>query len=245
MTRFYRAGKTGGTERGQRRTRGSLRGEEPFDIDEVFRRLRSAVAGLPKAAMFDLRDRGHSSPFEQLVGSLISARTRDETTMKVCLRLFKVARTPEQMLELDEGELTRLLAGSSFAEVKARDIREISRRLVEEWGGQVPDSLEALSSLRGVGPKIAALTLAVGFGRPAIAVDVHVHRIVNRWGYVSASTPEKTMLALAEVLPERYWIEINERLVPFGKFICTGVRPKCSTCPLLSMCRQVGVTEHR
>jgi endonuclease-3 len=165
--------------------------------------------------------------------------------MKVCLRLFQVARTPQQMLERDEGELTRLLAGASFAEVKARDIREISRRLVEEWGGQVPESLEALTSLRGVGPKIAALTLAVGFGRPAIAVDVHVHRIVNRWGYVSASTPEKTMLALAEVLPERYWIEINERLVPFGKFVCTGVRPKCSTCPLLSMCRQVGVTEHR
>jgi endonuclease-3 len=89
------------------------------------------------------------------------------------------------------------------------------------------------------------LTLAVGFGRPAIAVDIHVHRIVNRWGYVAASTPEKTMLALAEVLPERYWIEINERLVPFGKFVCEGIRPRCSTCPLLSMCRQVGVTEHR
>jgi endonuclease-3 len=109
----------------------------------------------------------------------------------------------------------------------------------------VPDSLEALTSLRGVGPKIAALTLAVGFGRPAIAVDIHVHRIVNRWGYVATSTPEKTMPALAEILPERYWIEINERLVPFGKFICTGVRPRCSICPLLSMCRQVGVTEHR
>jgi endonuclease-3 len=129
--------------------------------------------------------------------------------------------------------------------VKARDIREIARRIVEEWGGEVPDSLEALTSLRGVGPKIAALTLAVGFGRPAIAVDIHVHRIVNRWGYVSAPTPEKTMLALANVLPERYWIEINERLVPFGKFICTGTRPKCSACPLLSICRQVGVTGHR
>jgi endonuclease-3 len=219
--------------------------KEPFDIDEVFRRLRLAVANLPKAAMFDLRDRGYGTPFEQLVGALISARTRDETTVKVCLRLFAVARTPQEMLALDEGELIRLLVGASFAEVKARDIREISRRIVAEWGGQVPDSLEALTSLRGVGPKIAALTLAVGFGRPAIAVDIHVHRIVNRWGYVSASTPEKTMLALAALLPERYWIEINERLVPFGKFVCTGPRPMCSTCPLLSMCRQVGVTDHR
>jgi endonuclease III len=219
--------------------------KEPFDIDEAFRRLRSAVAGLPKAAMFDLRDQGYNSPFEQLVGALISARTRDETTVKVCHRLFAVDRTPREILALDEGELTRLLAGASFADVKARDIREIARRIIEEWGGEVPDSPEALTSLRGVGPKIAALTLAVGFGRPAIAVDIHVHRIVNRWGYVSAPSPEKTMLALAALLPERYWIEINERLVPFGKFVCTGTRPRCSTCPLLSMCRQVGVTDHR
>jgi endonuclease-3 len=219
--------------------------KQPFEIDEVFRRLRQAVANLPKAAMFDLRDQGYASPFEQLVGALISARTRDETTTRVCLRLFEAARTPEQILAISDAELTRRLAGSAFAEVKARDIREIARRIVEEWGGVVPDSLEALTSLRGVGPKIAALTLAVGFGRPAIAVDIHVHRIVNRWGYVSAPTPEKTMLALANVLPERYWIEINERLVPFGKFICTGTRPKCSACPLLSICRQVGVTGHR
>ena len=219
--------------------------KEPFDIDEAFRRLRRAVADLPKAAMFDLRDRGYATPFEQLVGALISARTRDETTVKVCLRLFEVARTPEQMAALSESELTRLLAGCSFPEVKARDIRALSCRIIQEWGGSVPDRLEALTSLRGVGPKIAALTLAVGFDRPAIAVDIHVHRIVNRWGYVSTPTPEKTMLALAKVLPQRYWIEINERLVPFGKFICTGVRPRCSTCLLLSMCRQVGVSDHR
>jgi len=219
--------------------------KEPFDIDEAFRRLRRAVADLPKAAMFDLRDQGYASPFEQLVGALISARTRDETTVKVCLRLFAVGRTPEQMAALSQAELTRLLAGCSFADVKARDILALSRRIIQDWGGVVPESLEALTSLRGVGPKIAALTLAVGFNRPAIAVDIHVHRIVNRWGYVSTPTPEKTMLALAKVLPRRYWIEINERLVPFGKFICTGVRPRCSTCLLLSMCRQVGVSDHR
>jgi endonuclease III len=219
--------------------------KEPFDIDEVFRRLRRATADLPKAAMFDLRDRGYSSPFEQLVGSLISARTRDETTIRVCLRLFEVARTPKELLALGGSELASLLSGASFPEPKARDLGAIARRIVEDWGGEVPDTMEGLTSLRGVGPKIAALTLAVGFSRPAIAVDIHVHRIVNRWGYVVTSTPEKTMVALAAILPERYWIEINERLVPFGKFVCTGVRPKCSTCPLLSMCRQVGVTERR
>ncbi len=219
--------------------------KEPFDIDEVFRKLRRAVAKVPKAAMFELRERGFGTPFEQLVGSLISARTRDETTLPACLRLFAEARTPAEMAALDEATLLRLLHGVVFADVKARDIR-LSRRIVEEHGGQVPDTLEGLTAFRGVGPKIAALTLAVGFGRPAIAVDVHVHRVTNRWGYVATKTPEETTAALADKLPVRYWIEINERLVPFGKSVCTGsLPPKCSTCLLLSMCRQVGVTKTR
>lgn len=219
--------------------------KEPFDVDEAFRRLRLAVAGLPKAAMFDLRDRGYGSPFEQLVGSLISARTRDETTMAVCLRLFAVARTPGELARLDEATLAGLLHGASFPEPKARDLIEIARRVEAEHGGVVPDTFEGLTAFRGVGPKIANLTLAVGFDRPALAVDIHVHRIANRWGLVATTTPEKSLAALAEVLPERYWVEINERLVPFGKAVCTGVAPRCSTCPLLSMCRQVGVTAHR
>ncbi len=220
--------------------------KEPFDIDEVFRRLRKAVAGLPKAAMFDLRDRGFGSPFEQLVGSLISARTRDETTLAVCLRLFAEARTPEQMVALGESRLIELLKRASFPEPKARDILAFSRAIVSEHGGQVPDTMEGLTSFQGVGPKIAALTLAVGFDRPMIAVDIHVHRVANRWGYVETKTPEQTMAALIETLPKRYWIEINERLVPFGKAICTGAAPpRCSTCTLRSLCRQVGVEESR
>ena len=219
--------------------------KEPLDIDEIFRRLRRAVAELPKAAMFDLRDRGYDSPFEQLVGSLISARTRDETTIVVCLRLFAVARTPTALAALDEVTLIDLLDGASFPKPKARDLKLLARRILDEHGGRVPDSMEALTAFRGVGPKTAALTLAVGFGRPAIAVDVHVHRVTNRWGYVTTTTPERTMAALADKLPERYWIEINERLVPFGKFICTPARPKCSTCLLLSMCRQAGVVNPR
>jgi endonuclease-3 len=217
----------------------------PFDIDEVFRRLRAVCAGLPKAAMFDLRDRGYGSPFEVLVGSLVSARTRDETTVTVCLRLFAVARTPQAVAALDEAELRTLLRGATFAEVKARDLKAIARRIIDEYGGEVPRTPGELTALRGVGPKIAALTLAVGYGIPHIAVDVHVHRVTNRWGYVATATPEQTMAALEEKLPREYWIEINERLVPFGKFVCTGVRPACSSCALLSMCRQVGVSSHR
>jgi endonuclease III len=217
-------------------------GKDPFDIDLVFRLLREATAGLPKAAMFELRDRGHGTPFEQLVAALISARTRDETTTPVCLRLFARARTPEAMAAIPEPELIGLLAGATFPEPKARDILALSRRIAE--AGAVPDTMEGLQALRGVGPKIAALTLGVGFGRPAISVDIHVHRIVNRWGYVATTTPERTMQALAALLPQRYWIEINERLVPFGKAICTGLRPRCGTCLLLRQCRQVGVTRH-
>ena len=180
-------------------------GKDPFDIDEVFRLLRQATAPLPKAAMFELRDRGYGSPFEQLVAALVSARTRDETTIPVCLRLFAAARTPEAMAALPEEEIVRLLHGATFPEPKARDIKALSARIAAV-GGAVPDTAEGLTALRGVGPKIAALTLGVGFGKPAISVDIHVHRIVNRWGYVAAKTPERTMQALARVLPERYWI---------------------------------------
>ena len=215
--------------------------KEPFDIHEVFRSLRAACARLPKAAMFQLRDEGYHTPYEQLVSSLISARTLDETTIPVCHRLFARARTPAAMAALDEAELVALLRGATFPEPKARDILVLSRTILERHGGEVPDTAEGLTAFRGVGPKVAALTLAVGFGKPAICVDIHVHRIVNRWGYVAAATPERTMAALAGKLPQEYWIEINERLVPFGKHVCTGPRPRCPACPLLSMCRQVGV----
>jgi endonuclease III len=217
--------------------------KDPFDIDLVFRLLRQATRDLPKAAMFDLRDRGFASPFEQLVAALISARTRDETTTPVCLRLFARARTPDAMAAVPEAALVALLQGATFPEPKARDILALSRQIAA--AGAVPDTMEGLQALRGVGPKIAALTLGVGFGRAAISVDIHVHRIVNRWGMVAAATPERTMRALLATLPERYWIEINERLVPFGKFVCTGERPRCTGCLLLAQCRQVGVTSHR
>ncbi len=191
--------------------------------------------------MFDLRDRGYGSPFEQLVSSLISARTLEEATMRVSLRLFATARTPEAMGALSYDELLCLLQGATFPEPKARDILALSRTILDDNGGRVPDTMEGLTAFRGVGPKIAALTLAVGFGQPAIPVDIHVHRVANRWGYVATSTPDRTLAALQAKLPWQYWIEINERLVPFGKYICTGPAPKCPACPLLSMCRQVGV----
>jgi endonuclease-3 len=116
---------------------------------------------------------------------------------------------------------------------------------VEEHGGELPCDEQVLMSMKGVGPKCAHLALGIACNEPFLAVDIHVHRVTNRWGYVQAKTPEKTMIALEETLPRRYWVEINKLLVPFGKHICTGMSPHCSTCPVLSMCQQVGVTRHR
>jgi endonuclease-3 len=219
--------------------------KEPFDWDEAFLRLRAHLQGKPKAAMFELRDRGYGTLFEQLVSSLISARTRDETTIPVCLRLFARARTPEAMAEVPEAELIRLLHGATFPEPKARDILALSRTILDEHAGRTPETPEGLMVFRGVGPKIAALALGVAKGLPFIAVDIHVHRITNRWGVLATTTPEKTQAALERILPHHYRVEINERLVPFGKFTCTGERPRCPACPLLSMCRQVGVATPR
>ena len=132
-----------------------------------------------------------------------------------------------------------------YHDTKAETIRVIARRTVEEHDGTLPCDLETLLDFKGVGPKCAGLALGIACNLPLIGVDVHVHRVTNRWGLVAAKTPEKTMEALQEKLPREHWVTINALLVPFGKHVCTGVRPKCSTCPLLSMCQQVGITTHR
>ena len=159
-------------------------------------------------------------------------------------RLHRAA-WPRRVAALTVAELTDLLEGCAFREGKAVQIHAIAQRVVEEYDGELPCREEVLRSFRGVGPKCANLVLGIAGGQPRIGVDIHVHRITNRWGYVAGRTPEETLIALEAKLPARYHIEINELLVPFGKHICTGTLPYCSTCPLLEMCAQVGVTKHR
>ena len=149
------------------------------------------------------------------------------------------------MSRLSAGQIDAAIGASTFHEPKARQIREIARRILKEHQGDLPCRDEALLSFQGVGPKCANLVLGIACGQARIGVDVHVHRVTSRWGYVRQATPERTMLALEEKLPQKYWVEINRLLVPFGKHICTGKLPRCSTCPVLDMCRQVGVTAHR
>ncbi len=216
-----------------------------FDIDQAIRLIRDAVRPFPKAAMFELAEEGFNSPFEQLVACVISIRTLDEVTLPTARQLFARARTPAAISQLSVEDIDALIRGCSFHERKAPQIRAIAQRVVDEFGGDLPCDREVLLSFAGVGPKCANLALGIACGEPFISVDVHVHRVTNRWGYVSASTPERSMTALEANLPRRYWIEINRLLVPFGKHICTGNLPHCSTCPVLDMCQQVGVEAHR
>jgi endonuclease-3 len=195
--------------------------------------------------MFELAERGHRTLFEQLVACVISIRTRDEMSLPVALELFRRAPTPAAIAELSVRQIDSIIHASSFHAAKAATIHEIARRTVGEFGGTLPADAEVLMSFKGVGPKCANLALGVAHDVSRISVDIHVHRVTNRWGVISTRSPEQTMVSLEKALPKRYWIEINRLLVPFGKHVCTGQRPKCSTCPVLTYCRQVGVTSHR
>jgi len=231
-----RSGRTQTTPHGAKRA---------FDIDVVMRRVRDAVSGFPDAAMFALRELGYGTLFQQLVACIISIRTTDEVSLPTALALLEQAPTPADVAALTIAEIDAAIHSATFHGAKAAQIHAIARRAVEEFGGELPADADVLQSFAGVGPKCANLALGVARDVKRISVDVHVWRVVNRWGYVQGRTPEATLVALERVLPKKYWIEINRRLVPFGKHICTGIRPKCSQCPVLEYCRQVGVTEHR
>lgn len=220
-------------------------GKRLFDIDIVVKHIRDAVRPFPKAAMFELRDDGFETPFEQIVACLLSVRTRDEVSLTASRRLFREAQTPDAIAALSTDTIDALIGEVTFHDRKAGQVRDIATRVRDEFDGDLPCDAEILRSFSGIGPKCANLALGIACDEKRVSVDIHVHRVTNRWGYVHTNTPEQTMDALEHVLPKRYWVEINERLVPFGKHICTGSRPKCSTCPIIHMCQQVDVTEHR
>ncbi len=221
--------------------------EQPaaFDIDEAIRRLRDATRAYPPAALFQLAEEGYRDPFAVLVACLISVRTRDEVTVPVARKVLSSARTPQEMARLGEAELVELLRPATFAETKARNLLAIAERLRDESERQRLCDETFLLALPGIGPKCAHLVLGIACGIPRIAVDIHVHRITNRWEYVRTRTPEQTLRELERKLPKAYWIEINRLLVPFGKHVCTGTLPRCSQCVLADLCRRVGVTRHR
>lgn len=184
-------------------------------------------------------------PYKVLVSCILSLRTKDLTTEDASRRLFSLADTPRKMLMLDAARIEEAIYPVGFYRNKAKSILAISQLLLDDYKGRVPDDMDGLLGLPGVGRKTANLVLSIGYGMPAICVDTHVHRITNRWGYVRTKTPGETETALRSRLPRRYWIEINDLLVTFGQNQCRPVSPLCTTCPVYEYCDRVGVTVHR
>ncbi|WKN32410.1 endonuclease III [Porifericola rhodea] len=218
---------------------------EAFNIEKAFVLLRKEVKDLPKAALFDLYDQGYTSLFEQLVACIISIRTYDEVTVPTALKLFEQARTPEEISKLSKAQIDRLIKGCTFYESKSRQILAIAKTIIDEYQGDLPADFDTLLNFKGVGPKCANLALGIACRQMRIGVDVHVHRVCNRWGYIEANSPEKSVFALQQKLPEKYSVEINRLLVPFGKHVCRGTVPLCSQCTLNSMCEQRGVKKYQ
>lgn len=215
-----------------------------FPFDEMVSILRQAVGDDPPIVT-SMGSKPNRDPFLILVGTLLSLRTKDETTEKVMEHLAKVMKGPEDILRMSTEDLRTLIFPTGFYRNKADTLKDISRTIVEDLGGKIPDDLDALLKLRGVGRKTANLVLTEAFGKPGICVDTHVHRISNRLGAVSTRNPFQTEEALRQNLPGKHWMAYNGLLVSFGKRICTPLSPRCSLCPLAHLCARVGVVKHR
>lgn len=220
------------------------KGRKKFDIDEFVGLVAAGYEAWNPPIITFIANRG-ATPFEVLVSTILSLRTKDEVTAQAARRLFQEARTPERILALGEQRLSELIYPVGFYPTKARRLMAISRIILEDHGGQVPDTIEVLLRLPGVGRKTANLVLVEGFKKPAVCVDTHVHRISNRIGYVQTKTPDQTEMALRGKLPRKHWIRYNELLVAFGQVICRPVSPFCSKCPVARMCPRVGVERSR
>ena len=213
----------------------------PDDIHEVVRILKREIRRWPVPALAKYVE----TPFTVLISCILSLRTQDKTTLAASDRLFAIATTPESMLAVPVKTIERAIYPVSFYRTKARTIHAICEQLLSQYGGQVPSDLDELLSLPGVGRKTANIVVTLGFQKPGIAVDTHVHRISNRLGYVRSRTPEKTEMALRRKLPPKYWIVFNDLLVTYGQNLCKPISPHCSTCKIALYCKRVGVKKSR
>lgn len=188
---------------------------------------------------------GNHIPFKVLISTVLSLRTKDVTTEKASHRLFAIADHPDKMLTLTAAEIEKIIYPVGFYRTKARNVLKICQILKDRYGGRVPEDMEALLALPGVGRKTANLVLTVGFEKEGICVDTHVHRISNRWGLVKTTTPDETEMALRKILPKRYWITYNDLLVCYGQNLCAPVSPHCSRCKISRFCPKINVTTKR
>ncbi len=208
-------------------------------------RLKAKAPEWNPTALAEVAEGTESDPFRILIACLLSLRTKDETTGPAAERLFALAGSPEAMLRLTPRQIERVIFPVGFYRTKARVIQGVCRDLLARFGGKVPDDLQALLTLKGVGRKTANLVVTVAFRLPGICVDTHVHRISNRLGFVRTKTPEQTEMALRKKLPRRHWIPLNDLLVTFGQNVCQPISPWCSTCPIHAACHRIGVTRSR
>lgn len=213
-----------------------------MELDQIVRILKVQYLNNLSALENVSRSR---DPYRVLISCLLSLRTKDEVTAAASKRLFARASTPETMVQLTKDELEALIYPVGFYHRKAEQIREISRTLIDEHDSNVPDTLDELLQLKGVGRKTANIVITMGFHKQGIAVDTHVHRISNRLGLVKTKTPEQTEFALRDILPEKHWIVFNNLLVMHGQKICTPISPRCSICPISEYCDRVGVERFR
>ncbi len=191
------------------------------------------------------QDADNKKPFKVLVSCILSLRTKDEVTKAASERLFGLADTPSALADLKEDIIEKAIYPAGFYKTKAKTLREIAGVLRDKYSSRVPDTIDELLKLRGVGRKTANLVVTLGYGKPGICVDTHVHRITNRWSLVSTKTPDKTEFALRKILPQEYWICINDLLVTYGQNICRPISPFCSRCALSEFCAKNGLVNRR
>ena len=215
------------------------------DLSKAFKILRDFRRKRTPASVTEVAETKKRDPFLVLASCIISLRTKDEVTSEASRRLFAVADTPDRLRHLPVGRIEKAIYPCGFYRNKAATLREVSTQIIDRFHGKVPDRMEDLLSFKGVGRKTANLVLTMGYGRPGICVDIHVHRITNRWGLVKTKTPDQTELALRQILPKRYWIPINDLLVTYGKNLCRPISPHCSRCRMENLCDKVGVTKSR
>lgn len=214
------------------------------DIHQVYRLVKREIRKW-KEPVVGVVAKETQDPFQILIACLLSLRTKDLTTAEASQRLFLLGRTPYALSRIPLKKIEQAIYPVGFYRTKAKQIHDLCEKLIKDFGGKVPDNIQDLLTLKGVGRKTANLVVTVGFQKPGICVDIHVHRISNRWGYVKTQNPDHTEQVLRKKLPHQYWITFNDLLVPFGQYLCRPISPFCSQCPLTPYCKKIGVTRAR
>lgn len=214
------------------------------DINEVIKILKKAVRQWKVPIVTQFAENGRE-PFKVLISCILSLRTKDATTAAASHRLFNIAEDPYQMLQIKDTVLEKTIYPVGFYRTKTKNIKSICETLTRTYNGKVPDEIDELLKLKGVGRKTANLVVTLGYNKPGICVDTHVHRISNRLGYIKTPTPEKTEFALRDKLPRKHWTIFNDLLVTFGQNLCKPISPHCSICPVFKYCSKTGVLKSR